>query len=101
MKKTVICSAAFALVFGLAVAGSALAAPAKGPAEITLKTEAGKKPANFPHAKHQAKNECDVCHKSADFPADKKWSMKNGHALCQGCHKEKGQGPTQCAGCHK
>ena len=100
MKKTVICSAAFALVFGLTVAGSALAAD-KGPADITLKTEAGKKPAVFPHAKHQAKMDCDGCHKDANFPADKKWNMKNGHALCQGCHKAKNQGPTKCDGCHK
>jgi len=101
MKKTVICSAAFALVFGFAVASNALAAADKGPAEITLKSEAGKKPAAFPHAKHQAKGDCDACHKSADFPADKKWSMKNGHALCQGCHKAKNAGPTKCDGCHK
>ncbi|OGQ86375.1 MAG: hypothetical protein A2512_05390 [Deltaproteobacteria bacterium RIFOXYD12_FULL_56_24] len=100
MKKTVICSAAFALVFGFAVASNALAAADKGPAEITMKTEAGKKPASFPHAKHQAKNECDTCHKDANFPADKKWSMKNGHALCQGCHKAKGT-PTTCVTCHK
>ncbi len=101
MKKSIICSAAFALVFGFAVASNAVAAPAKGPAEIILKTEAAKKPATFPHAKHQAKNECDTCHKSADFPADKKWSMKAGHALCQGCHKSLGKGPTKCGECHK
>ena len=102
MKKTVICSVAFALVFGFAVASNAGAGSAdKGPAEITLKTAAAKKPSVFPHAKHQAKMECDVCHKSADFPADKKWDMKKGHALCQGCHKAKNQGPTKCDGCHK
>ncbi|MHB1014208.1 MAG: cytochrome c3 family protein [Desulfurivibrionaceae bacterium] len=100
MKKTIICSAAFALLFGFAVASNVLAEE-KGPAEITLKTEAGKKPAVFPHAKHQAKLKCDDCHKSADFPKDKKWSMKAGHALCQGCHKAKNQGPTKCPDCHK
>jgi len=99
MKKTIICSAAFALVFGFAVASNVLAAD-KGPAEITLKTEAAKKPAVFPHAKHQAKNECDACHKNANFPADKKWDMKKGHGLCQECHKAKG-GPTKCPDCHK
>ncbi len=99
MKKTIICSTAFALVFGLAVAGSSFAED-KGPAEITLQTEAAKKPSIFPHIKHQGNMECDVCHKSADFPADKKWTMKNGHALCQGCHKAKNQGPVKCDGCH-
>lgn len=99
MKKTVICSVAFAFAFSLALAGSALA-NAKGPAEITIKTEAGKKPAKFPHAKHQGKNECADCHKSDKYPADKKWSMKNGHDFCQGCHKEKGA-PVTCATCHK
>lgn len=71
------------------------------PAEIILKTEEGKKPAVFPHAKHQANNACDACHKNANFPADKKWDFKQGHALCMGCHKAKNEGPTKCNGCHE
>jgi len=39
------------------------------PIEIILKTSTAKKPAVFPHAKHQVKNECDACHKDANFPA--------------------------------
>jgi hypothetical protein len=27
--------------------------------------------------------------------------MKAGHALCQGCHKSLGKGPTKCGECHK
>jgi hypothetical protein len=27
--------------------------------------------------------------------------QEKGHALCQGCHKEKGAGPTTCSGCHE
>ncbi|MFA6464279.1 MAG: cytochrome c3 family protein [Desulfurivibrionaceae bacterium] len=71
------------------------------PTEITLKTDAAKKPAVFPHAKHQTKNECDVCHKDANFPTDKNWDMKKGHTLCLGCHKAKNQGAVKCDGCHK
>ena len=71
------------------------------PDEITLKTDTGKKPAVFPHAKHQGKNACDTCHKDANFPADKNWDMKKGHALCLGCHKAKNQGAVKCDGCHK
>lgn len=101
MKKSIICSAAFTLVFGFAVASNAVAQN-KAPDVIILKTEAAKKPATFPHAKHVAgKITCDTCHKSADFPADKKWSLKNGHALCLGCHKAQEKGPTKCADCHK
>lgn len=74
---------------------------AAAPAEITLKTEAANKPAVFPHAKHQEKIECDACHKDANFPADKNWDMKKGHALCLGCHKAKNQGAVKCDGCHK
>lgn len=70
-------------------------------AEIVLKTTAAKKPALFPHAKHQGKMECDLCHKDANFPADKKWDMKKGHALCLGCHKAKNQGAIKCDGCHR
>lgn len=98
MKKMVLCSAvALAVAFG---AFGVASAEDKGPAEITLKTDAAKKPAVFPHAKHQAKNKCDECHKAATFPADKKWDMKKGHAFCQDCHK-KAKGPMKCTDCHK
>lgn len=75
--------------------------PSAGPAEIILKAEAGKKPALFPHAKHQTKIGCDACHKNADFPADRQWDFKQGHAFCMGCHKAKNEGPTKCNGCHE
>ena len=76
-------------------------AQASAPDEMILKTNTAKKPAVFPHAKHQAKNECDACHKDANFPTDKNWDMKKGHALCLGCHKAKNQGAVKCDGCHK
>lgn len=70
-------------------------------AVITLKTAEGKKPAVFPHVNHQANAECDACHKNANFPADKKWDFKQGHAFCMGCHKAKNEGPIKCNGCHE
>ena len=70
-------------------------------AVITLNTDEGKRPAVFPHAKHQTKVECDACHKDTNFPTNKKWDMKKGHALCLGCHKAKNQGAVKCDGCHK
>jgi len=124
MKKAIICSTAFALAFGFAVASNSIAAD-KGPADMVLKTAAGKKPANFPHAKHQAGMECAECHHSKtadgkkgpyeagkeakceschnDTMANKKLDnyMKAAHENCKGCHKEKNQGPTKCDGCHK
>jgi len=82
--------------------GKSQQTPPAAPAELILKTEAGKKPAVFPHAKHQDKIECDLCHKDANFPADKNnWDMKKGHTLCLGCHKAKNQGAVKCDGCHK
>jgi len=118
-KKIVLCVAALAFVFsvaaGISVAGNA------GPAEIVMKTSAGKKPANFPHKKHQDMMKCDKCHhtKAADGKqgpyvagqegkcgtchADPKDFKKVAHANCKGCHKagyEGKNGPTKCAGCH-
>lgn len=54
----------------------------------------------FTHRDHAKQMDCKTCHagtpgKMADFNKDK------GHALCIGCHKEKGAGPTKCAECHK
>lgn len=100
----------------------------KGPAEITLNAD-GKKPAVYPHAKHQEKNECGVCHHytgegdaktaidektydkiqkcdachNADFKNEKLRKWKDiGHGLCKDCHtKKKAEGaPTKCTGCH-
>jgi len=76
-------------------------AHATTPVEIILKTSTAAKPALFPHAKHQASIGCDACHKDANFPTDKNWDAKKGHALCLGCHKAKNQGAVKCDGCHK
>lgn len=89
------------MLFGFTLAGGAIAQD-KGPAEMTLKTAKGKKPANFPHAKHQdakSKLTCDDCHKALDvkkMATDKTYAHKEG---CKSCHKTKGV-KTSCNTCH-
>lgn len=125
IKKSVICAAAFAFVFSLTVAGGVSLAADAGPVEMTLKTAKGKKPATFPHKKHQDMLKCGDCHhtKTADGKkgpyvagkegkceschdgksiANKKVAnyMKAAHENCKGCHKAQKKGPTKCAGCH-
>ena len=119
VKKIVLFVAAAAFVIsvgaGISVAGNA------GPAEMVLKTSAGKKPANFPHKKHQDMMKCDKCHhsKAADgtkgaYVAGQEGKCESCHASpkdyktvahknCKGCHKaglDGKNGPTKCAGCH-
>ena len=117
-KKIVLCVAALALAFSVAV-GVSVAGNA-GPAEIVMKTSAGKKPANFPHKAHQDMMECATCHHTDDggkqgpyvagkeakcqsCHTDDKDFKKKAHANCKGCHKagfNGKNGPTKCAGCH-
>lgn len=69
------------------------------PETITLQAKNGN--VTLPHKSHAEKMECKTCHgdatpgKMPDFAKDK------AHQLCQGCHKEKGAGPTKCPDCHK
>jgi len=130
MKKfvfAVVFAVALVFAFNFAVVGVSTAND-KGPAEMVLKTEAGKKPATFPHAAHQAKNPCSECHHSkgadgkkaayvegqaiekcvtchnADSANEKLNSFKKvAHEKCKGCHKaKKAEGAsTKCATCHK
>lgn len=125
-KKSVIYAAVVAFVFSMVMAGVTIAAHHAGPAEMTLKTKKGKKPAAFPHKKHQEMMDCAECHhsKGADGKqqayskgmkiakcetchdgtmANKKVATyKNAaHVNCKGCHKAKKKGPTGCTkGCH-
>ncbi|MBU0681337.1 MAG: cytochrome c3 family protein [Proteobacteria bacterium] len=98
MKKSVLCAAAFTMLFGFTVAGAAMGED-KGPAEMTLTTADAKKPAIFPHAKHQEKLACDDCHKALDvkkMATIKDYAHKEG---CKECHKTK-NAPTACPTCH-
>ena len=98
MKKVIVLGVAVAF---LCVAGfaSMTVAEDKGPAEITISTEAGKKPAIFPHGAHQERGvECAKCHES-EFYTQGAWTKDSGHKLCKDCHKENGA-PTKCGTCH-
>ncbi|HBI15553.1 MAG TPA: cytochrome C [Desulfobulbaceae bacterium] len=100
MKKAIIYSVAVAFLCVAGFAGMSMAADDKGPAEITLKTAEGKKPAVFPHAKHQEKQECDLCHKAASYTPGA-WTKETGHAQCQTCHKEnENKELAKCKTCH-
>jgi len=124
MKKVLICAIVTTFLCTVGLIGVSLAETDKGPAEITFDT---KKPVVFPHAAHQAKNECKVCHHSkgddgkqvayvdgqkiekcetchnADSGMDPKLSsLKDvGHERCKGCHKDSGdKNLTKCGTCH-
>lgn len=112
--KMVISATAAGALFILLSAGMASAEMDKGDAELVLRTAEAKKPAAFPHARHQAivpcaechhgKNddgtqkpfvegqkigECASCHNKQDMPNAQLNSFKNAaHANCKECHKE-------------
>jgi hypothetical protein len=98
MKKLVIVGAAVAFLCATGLVTMTMAED-KGPAEITLQTEAAKKPALFPHKAHQDRGvECKTCHESSNY-AKGAWTKDAGHGLCKDCHKAEG-GPTKCGTCH-
>ena len=98
-----------------------------GPEEVILKTSQGKKPAYFPHKKHQSKYSCGTCHHGknssgklvkytekiiiekctvchdSSMPNKELNSFKLiGHGLCRECHR-KNQDITaaKCSTCHR
>ena len=98
-----------------------------GPTEMVLKTEQAKKPAYFPHKKHQQKYLCGMCHHGKDSSGKlAKYKEKTviykcischnlnmpneklngfqliGHKLCRECHR-KNQNITsaKCSTCHR
>jgi predicted CXXCH cytochrome family protein len=131
-KKSLILLVVTAFVMSLGL-GVSMSLADKGPADITLNAdnrdaaEKGK-PAVFPHAKHQEKNDCGTCHHygdvgartactddtlgeikkcdechNAEFANEKLRKWKDiGHGLCKDCHKKmKAEGaPTKCGACH-
>jgi predicted CXXCH cytochrome family protein len=108
----------FAALF---IAGNAFGVEVRiGPADITLQTEAARKPADFPHRQHQEAYACTACHHAKDeiMVIDKCASChtkdisnpdvnsykKAAHKLCKDCHKEVNkagkEAPIKCSGCH-
>ena len=125
IKKYALVGAALAFALTLTVAGFASAN--NGPEVIEMTSAAAKKPATFPHKKHQEdlKIACAECHhtmtadgKQGPYEAGKEAKceschdgvkvtnakvdslMKAAHENCKGCHKEK-NGPSKCGDCHK
>ena len=98
MKKAIIYAVAVVFLSVAGFAGMGMASDDKGAAEYTLATEAGKKPATFPHAAHQERIESDTCHKDANYTPGA-WTKDSGHALCKDCHKAN-KASTKCGTCH-
>ena len=100
MKKVLIYGVAVAFLCVAGIAGVSMAADDKGPADITMtiKDSAKPKPAEFPHAAHQEKIECDKCHKDVNYLPGA-WTKKAAHALCKDCHKAE-KAPKKCTTCH-
>ena len=114
-KIVLLCAAA------LLIGGSAYAVEVSiGAADMTLQTEAARKPATFPHRDHQDMFACTACHHAKDevMTIDKCASChtkdisnaavnsykKAAHKLCKDCHKEVNKegkaAPIKCSGCH-
>lgn len=128
LKKSMTFAVVGAIVFCLALITAGISVANTGEAEMVLKTASGKKPAAFPHKKHQDSMECASCHHTKDATGkqgpyvageEKKCeschnkdmanpklnSFKNAaHALCKECHKKAAKegknAPTKCTGCH-
>ena len=127
-KKSLVVLVVAAFAMSLAI-GISVSLADNGPEVIVLNPD-GKKPATFPHHKHQEKNACGTCHHyqddagarvactddtltkikkcdtchNADFKNAKLTKWKDiGHGLCKDCHtKMKDAGaPTKCNDCHK
>ncbi len=125
IKKSVLLVIMTAFMLSLGFAAISMATDA-GPEVLTLTTKKAKKPAVFPHKKHQDMMKCDschhtkgadgkqaplaegakvekceTCHNKKDMTNKKLASFKGAaHKNCTGCHKKDKKGPTKCAGCH-
>ena len=129
LEKSLKCTVIATVIFCFAMMATGVAfAGSTGPEEITLQTPEAKKPAKFPHKKHQATLKCEECHHTKDATGKKgpyvageekkcdtchnkdfanvelnSWKGI-GHARCKECHKkmekEGKNAPTKCTGCH-
>ena len=118
-KNFLLISVMLALAFFLAIAAGTASAEMNEVITIN-KAQAKKAPVVFPHDAHGEKYGCQACHHNAKgdvkpqncfnchgkdpaIPDPSAMSTKKNpfHITCIGCHKEKAQGPTKCAECHK
>lgn len=112
-KKTLLICSALVLALSFAFAGTSNAMN-KGPEEMVLKSADAKKPAFFPHAKHQEMKgvTCGTCHHTKDA-AGKQVPYSEGMEIqkCETCHNKtdmkdpklesfKGVAHERCKGCH-
>ncbi len=128
MRKAFIYGVTMAFLCVVGLAGISTAAVNTGPANIVLKTARAKKPAYFPHAEHQSRLKCGVCHhsknaagkqmpyfkgmkiqkcvvchnkKAASMPENLSGFRDVAHARCKGCHRKTGNRTlTHCRTCH-
>jgi hypothetical protein len=126
-EKSYLLRVVLALILGFLAASSISLATDAGPETMELKTSAAKKPARFPHKKHQGSfacrechhtktgdsvkspyvdgmqiRKCITCHNIDDMKNPKLNSFKlASHGLCKECHRQhKDAAPTTCTGCH-
>lgn len=97
---------------GEIVKESAEASSSRGPAVIKMQTARARKPAIFPHRKHQEMYECAVCHHGMDDEGNQT-PYTEGMAIqhCATCHNPDMENTklnslmqaahTRCKGCHK
>lgn len=125
-KKTLIIPTLVFFCCSLVASGLSMASDT-GPEKMLIQTAAAKKPARFPHRKHQESFECKECHhaKTDDgvkYPYVENMEVKKcvtchnkddmsnpklnsfklaAHGLCKECHKNNSDSaPTKCSGCH-
>ncbi len=115
-KKFVLCAAALAFVFSMAIGAGNCFASDPGPAQMTLKAEKGNKPVKFGHKAHQDLYACADCHHGKDADG-KQVPLAEGAKVvkCAACHNAdmvtddpksklksfKGAAHANCKGCHK
>jgi len=68
------------------------------PETVVIDNKNGK--VTLPHRQHGKSLGCQTCH-ADKAPGAMALGKDKAHALCKGCHKEQGKGPTACTGCHE
>ena len=118
MKRNITVIAVMVLTGLVLSAGMVLAHHPTG--VITIDgAQAKKAPVTFPHGQHAGDIDCVTCHHTSEgenveeacfdchgqdpeAPDPSVSSLRDNpfHALCRGCHKDNGEGPTSCSACH-
>ena len=87
--NTIRCSVIAVVVFFFAVmAVGVSSAGNNGPEEIVLKSADAKKPARFPHKRHQALFKCEECHHTQSTAGKKGPYVEGQEKKCESCHNK-------------